>query len=590
MSTATEKIDAARRNIAGLWQLLDKESIPDVLKSAMKILGSLLPTDEELLVQEWPRDPDLVRRQTSDLAGQIGVEYPRLAKALDNRKREFDELEKRLKKIRSDLEQGKAPLGANPSKLQLLLRERGIESQPLCDLIDVNDERWRDAIERYLGGQREALIVKPEDAVDAVRIYRREARDAKGEPLYGARVVNSRKTGEWLKRCDKGSLAEIVTTGDPHARAYLNRLLGRVIRVDTEDELLAHERAVTDDGMLAANGSIERMQPVLPMIGKQAVELRKRALQDEFKEKAPSYSSEQTGIASDATMLLELDRYAQKLKAIPDLTAVVELREQAVANTKGQREELAKLDTRNVDALKEQAQTAGKRIEDYATEEETNKRAIQIGTALGNLNSELRTANANLESAEQQRLQRTQAPGLDIAKAAEKFEKLAEEMHSNFAEVEQQALKRASSSRKDRDKNLAEAQHQVNEYAHRYSALLPGATGPGHGSHASGAGGLDSLATLNSLEETELADLVQNAERARSEAERIFHSKFVGLLRDNLAGIDDRLTELTQFKKRPFHGEFYQFKKDAAPDFADRPLGRVRHGRGTGKCGRALRR
>jgi uncharacterized protein YPO0396 len=572
ISTATEKIDAARRNVADLWQLLDKESIPDALKSAMKALGSLLPTDEELLVQEWPRDPDLVRRQTSDLAAQIESENPKLTEALDKRKRDFKILEKRLQDIRSDLEQleeGKAPLGANPSKLQLLLRQRGIESQPLCDLIDVNDERWRDAIERYLGGQREALIVKPEDAVDAVRIYRREARDAKGEPLYGARVVNSRKTGEWLKRCDKGSLAEIVTTDDPHARAYLNRLLGRVIRVDTEDELLANERAVTDDGMLAANGSIERMQPVLPMIGKQAVELRKRALQDEFKEKAPSYYSEQTGIASDATMLLELDRYAQKLKAIPDLTVVVEQREQAVTSAKDQREKLAKLDTRDVDVLKEQAETAKKSIDNYAGEEKKlNDRAIEIGTALGTLNSQLSTANANLESAAQQRLQRTQAPGLDIAKAAEKFEKLAEEMHSNFAEVEHQALKRASSSRKDRDKNLAEAQHLVNEYAHRYSALLPGATGLGtEAMHLE----LEAwtLATLNSLEETELAGLVQNAERARGEAERIFHSKFVGLLRDNLAGIDDRLAELNRnLKKRPFHGEFYQFKKDADPDFA----------------------
>jgi hypothetical protein len=31
--------------------------------------------------------------------------------------------------------------------------------------------------------------------------------------------------------------------------------------VDTEDELLLQERAATDDGMLAANGAIERMAP-----------------------------------------------------------------------------------------------------------------------------------------------------------------------------------------------------------------------------------------------------------------------------------------------------------------------------------------
>ncbi len=571
-TTATEKIDAARRNIAGLWQMLDKEAIPNTLKTGMRALGNLLPRDEELLVHQWPGDPDLVRRRASEIAVQIESEHIGLTKALDKRKLDFAELGERLTKIRLDLvqlEKGKAPLGDNPLELQRLLKERGIASQPLCNLIDVSDERWRGAVERYLGGLREALIVKPEDAADAVRIYRRDARNAKGEPLYGARVVNSRKTGEWLKRCDKGSLAEVVTTDDPHARAYVNRLLGRVTRVDTEDELLAQERAVTDDGMLAANGSIERMQPVLPMIGKQAVEIRKRALQDEFKEKAPFYSSELTEIESDATLLRDLDRYAQKLKAVPDLKVLVEQREQAIATAKDKREELAKLDTRNVDALKGQAEAAQGKITGYASEEEAlNKRAIAIGTALGDLNRQWGTAKENLQSAAQQRLQRAHAPGLDMAAAAERFEKLVKDANASYAEVEQQALKRATRHRSERDKGLAEAQHLANEYAHRHSALLPGAAGMStEAMHME----LETwtLATLGALEETELADLRVDAERARGEAERIFHSKFVGLLRDNLAGIDDRLAELNRnLKKRPFHGEFYQFKKDADPDFA----------------------
>ncbi len=79
-----------------------------------------------------------------------------------------------------------------------------------------------------------------------------------------------------------GSLAEMAVSDDPHAMAYVNQRAGNVLRVDTEDALLRHERAITADGMLATGGAVLRLRPEEPMLGREARRLRLAALQEQF--------------------------------------------------------------------------------------------------------------------------------------------------------------------------------------------------------------------------------------------------------------------------------------------------------------------
>lgn len=578
---ASGALDASRRALSGVYGLLDhKDFLPaDVLRDLEQI-RAILPQEIELLSSLWPNDPALIGKVLTSVSPGLHEGYTRLNTVLNQRSQANKELEARLTKIREDLkilESGKTPLSPNAQSLQELLDNHNIASKPLCDLVEIKDERWRDAVERYLGGLREALIVVPEDAADAIRLYRRDGRDRSGKPLYGARVVNTRKTVEWVSRVESGSLAEIVTTDDSHARAYINRQLGRVIRVETEDDLLRHDRAITVDGMLAANGSVEKMRPESALIGRAGRERQKKLLEDEFADSALAYAKETEQLSkvldekNHANSLpAKLLNLSQKIAEMPDLVELVAQWQAAQVEFDRLQGELDQLDTRNVDAWHKEAERLAGGIEKREQEEITprKKRDEELTGGIGEKKGGMTRNAKELQLAFQSRAQCAQVPGFRQDAAANQFENLMKESPDDYANAERVANSRAANNRRDCSKTREQARTAILEFAHRHSVLLPGAENVDlEDMHLL----LEkwTIVTLSDLEETKLADLTSKAEGARNEAEQIFRSKFVGLLRDNLARIEDSLSELnSNLKKRAFHGEFYQFKKEPDPEFA----------------------
>lgn len=169
--------------------------------------------------------------------------------------RSRDELKEAHEQLRS-LTGGKAPLRSETRSLIAKLDQVGIEARPLAELVEVADEDWCDAAETMLGAAREALIVAPGDAHDATAMLRRDRREH-----YGCQVVNTTRTARVPARPAPDSLAEVIETDDPHARAFLNTRLNGIVRVGSEAELLRVERGVTPDCLSASGGSIEARQP-----------------------------------------------------------------------------------------------------------------------------------------------------------------------------------------------------------------------------------------------------------------------------------------------------------------------------------------
>src|SRR5262249_21329118 len=94
-----------------------------------------------------------------------------------------------LEREKRELETGRLryPEGAEALLHLLRAKLRGKrEPQPVCELIEVPTDRWRNAVEGYLDGRRFDVIVDPDDYARALSLYDRHKR---GYVMPGGREV-----------------------------------------------------------------------------------------------------------------------------------------------------------------------------------------------------------------------------------------------------------------------------------------------------------------------------------------------------------------------------------------------------------------
>ena len=211
------------------------------------------------------RDLATWTRHLGQAADAITVALARLGDNLSAAKQEGRLLEAE----QAELERGRQryPDGAQALLHLLRARLRGAqEPRPLCELIDVAAERWRDAVEGYLNTRRFDVIVAPGDFPRALTLYEHHKRDyalpGRG-PVFIANVglVDIERIQALAPRREPRSLAEQVTTDDAHARAYVDFLLGDVICCGSEQELRRHRRAITDTVMVYQNHVARQTPP-----------------------------------------------------------------------------------------------------------------------------------------------------------------------------------------------------------------------------------------------------------------------------------------------------------------------------------------
>jgi len=253
-----------------------KAILPEVFSEIVQDLAQQLFIDSShsqvLELTEWPEDPANFDRVVILLQNLAPTAKKEVAVYRDDLLIQKNQIENNFREKRQRLDHlktGGSDIRSNTRMLLAELKQHNIEAIPVCDLVNVHDEAWQPAIEAYLKSNMEALYVDPEDAENAVRIYRNINRQKK---IYGATIINTRKTSNWINRkIPTNSCAVFLNSDNEHALAYLQNLLRHVICVETEQDLMAEHRAITKDGMLHRNGGITRLRlPHLFQLGKQA--------------------------------------------------------------------------------------------------------------------------------------------------------------------------------------------------------------------------------------------------------------------------------------------------------------------------------
>lgn len=174
---------------------------------------------------------------------------------------ELDQARARLHAARENQKRiaaGQAELSPDVVRLMNYLRDEGIDARPVCDLVKVTDPSWQRAIEAYLRGNVEALLIPVEHEEHATKLYR-GLRD--GRAVYGVKLaLSSHARNARRDEPAAGSVAALLDGLNDDALAYLRRQFGELRCVDSETELLRARQGLTADGVLAKGGSIERLR------------------------------------------------------------------------------------------------------------------------------------------------------------------------------------------------------------------------------------------------------------------------------------------------------------------------------------------
>ena len=160
------------------------------------------------------------------------------------------------------------------------------EPRILCEMLEITDDSWRNAVEGYLNTQRFYIIVEPDSFDIALGIYDRLRKEKKA---YGVGLINTQNL-EQYDTAPEGSLAAVVTSENKYAKRYINMILGKVHMCAHYRDLKNYKTSITKECMKYQNNVASAIKPAVfdtPYIGQNALKVQleqARKKREEIKE------------------------------------------------------------------------------------------------------------------------------------------------------------------------------------------------------------------------------------------------------------------------------------------------------------------
>jgi len=486
------------------------------------------------------------------------------------------EIQDRIEQIDNNLkrlDQGLSPIEPGTQALIKALAAAGILAEALCDMVDVRDQKWRVAAEAALGWSREALIVEPTQAVRALDVYR----SGNETEFRHAEVVNTTKTAQ-TRPAVHGSIATIIKTDNPHARAFLDYRLGRLMMVDSMEKLLASENAITADRMMQSSRTVKRLpQPGLLKLGRGNAEETRRLLTAERAECVRELAEKAriaTSLKQDTTLLDDVVRAFEDMRA-KGVTAVT-------AGTT-----LAQFDARIAKAISDMEEAKRSRdpqlvkdLERLAAEHASAKRDKETADRAWQEASRAESKVAgNFERIIREDHDRLRTERLDCARylshgpgkesEVSKFEtKLrgltTENLPGEIEERRGDAQKKIDERRPSLQRELSSA---LLKHCEQFQISLPFS----YDEASAEIVGPWAATEKQRLENHELVKYEEQCRNATGEMTAAFRDDLLHRLHDAFEGIKETLIDLNRhLKDRLFHGrDYYIFKSNPAQTHAD---------------------
>lgn len=440
---------------------------------------------------------------------------------------------------------------------------REIKVEFLADVIDVTDSDWKNAVEGVLANDRMNIIVPPECFMDAYRIYKR-VHKALGVHEYS--VVDLERVFADEHTVKAGSLAQVVHCEDKYVRAYIDYLLGRVIRCYDEEKLRDNRISVTKDCMIYRNYAVKPINPFHyehPYIGQKSIAEQLQQKNKEL-ELVNAQMFEISSHLRNTKTFTESEWFINQTfldsvvsPAFEASSALPDLRDKLCDIA----DKLSKIDTARLEEIEAAIKQNNKLINDNtqkhrnALVETTKKREQQTNLC----EREIPLFERNIRDHESKISEQYSDEFLE-QRAIPEFEKRLSQYGTPRATAESfiSPVKQTDTSLKEAENKLREKRSEYNEKYHPSFNAFDTETNDEYERE------------YKRISEIELPGYAERITRAKEVAMESFKNDFVNKLKYHIQSVIDHIKDLNKaLKKAKFGNVTYEFEWKPNPDYFD---------------------
>jgi hypothetical protein len=536
-------VNMAKAEVNRLLQVPDAD---DCIRSYGEQLGQLEKTVRIDDFKDTLQKVIAYKNHMSDRVYKRRAELDMNLRELSGQKKEWDlKIENLMKKKLSYPEEVTRVM--NAIREEFVRIGRTPEPRILCEMLEITDDSWRNAVEGYLNTQRFYILVEPDNFDIALGTYDRLRREKK---TYGVGLINTQNL-EGYDTAPEGSLATVVTSGNKYARRYINMVLGKVTMCDHYSHLKKYKTAITRECMRYQNHVASAIKPAIfetPYIGKNAIRVqleqakhKSKELENQIKEKQnvlqkleelqkPLSTETDTDIKYRVDVLVELGNTAQEIKNCRANIATLEKNSNMILK-QIQLSELEKI-------IREKEEQIAR----------DNRRVGQTEQNIENTKGRLADRQTSLVGQKARCAEFAAGQEEDIVLWDHDYEKqLKDKSHEQFKE-------NFARRRKANQTTIAKCTEYMT------NAMVEYKTAHDFGAAATLEGYPDFEAEYSKLKSSELLSYEEKVESARQSAEEEFREQFLAKLQENMKNAQTEFKELNRaLRDIRFSNEKYEF-------------------------------
>ena len=535
-----------KKSLDQMDKLLEIKDVDPCVRECRKRLESI---EEIQNVPEARALLDQVIQYKNQMYGKVQRKLAEVQIRLRERQTEREQLEGEIQRLKRK----KLSYPEAVERLTEAVREefqrlgRKAEPHVLCEVLEIADESWRNAVEGYLNTQRFYILVEPENFDIALGIYDRLRREKKA---YGAGLINTQHM-EDFDEAPEGTLAQTVTSKNKYARRYINMVLGKVKMCQRYEDLKKYSTSITRECMRYQNKVASAIKPEifrLPFIGKNAFKV-----QLEQAEKKREVLNEELEMLQEKIKNLEFA--ADPLLTGEDVDVKYRLE---ILTRLSQVKALIQKCRENIKTLEKNSTLIEKQIQLEVLEKirtEIEKKAGDLNRQIGIAEQKIENRKEQLQAGIQEKLKfqahtadLTQKAGDRVLNWKKEYEKQTSQ--KTFQQFKENYEKQRKSNWTRKENSEAFMTEQMVQYKSEYNFGAP----------ASMKGYPEFAAVYDRLRTSELLDYEEKVEAAKQAAEEEFREQFLAKLQENMKQAQGEFKELNRaLKDIAFSSEQYEF-------------------------------